>query len=171
MRWFLILVASWFPFVAGVDAGSWQCVGPNGETLFSDRAIGEDCGPVGRSRPNPATTSGSTSERRPTPPSSRPSTQTSASSSDPIGRVVELAQSEGFVRRIEQDSRWINLYVAPSFHQLDYEQQRLTALAFMEWNKRTNPDAEMVFFFDSRDRKRLGKFDPVFGLKIERPRP
>ncbi|MBK1643591.1 hypothetical protein CKO25_02740 [Thiocapsa imhoffii] len=81
---------------------------------------------------------------------------------------MQLSISEGVVRRFEQDQRSISLYVAPKFHEMDFEYKRVIAVAFLEWNKQTHPNAEMVFFFDSRDRKRLGHY--AFGnLKLDRP--
>ena len=72
-------------------------------------------------------------------------------------QVVDSSIKEGYVQKTQLDDTWVNVWVRPKFHWLDHNKKRLTAVAFLEWAKQQRPGVMVVFFFDSRDNKRLGR--------------
>jgi hypothetical protein len=89
---------------------------------------------------------------------------------DPVLYIVQESQRVGMIKKVELDDRWMNVYVSPRFHNEDHDHKKVVMASFLAWGQREHQSMDVVFIFDSRDRKRLGRYHSKLGLKLKRPK-
>ena len=116
-------------------------------------------------RPQPATTS-STAR----PPSPTGTGSQSRSVEDPVDVVVRVSQARGIVSNYQLSDIAPSISVRPAFHEMDIEEKRAIAVAFLIHAQRQRPDAgyQFVMIRDSRNNNNVGNYDERLGLRLRR---
>jgi hypothetical protein len=89
---------------------------------------------------------------------------------DPVDDVVRMSQERGIVSSYQLHDVAPSISVRPAFHQMDFEDKKAIAIAFLVHAQRQRPDAgyQFVMIKDSRNNNTVGNYDQRLGLTLKR---